>query len=158
LKKLLASTLVRFVFPMVLLALLVGFSGGSAFAKTPSNHHTKHITVPMHAVAPDGTTIGNCGAIEFYVDDDGGGNADFPMLVSSYYGAITALTYNWSWVNQSSGAGHSYGGTTSAPSGTWEIDPEIYTGTGFVTGSISATEITGGKTCDGSESDYNTIT
>ena len=165
----LTPALARLVFPLIGITLMVVLSSGTAFsASKPSQNHLKHVTVHMHVVksvtisrgdiTPQGTTPGNCGTIEFYVDDDGGGNADFWMLVSSDYGTMTSLTYSWSWHNWGIGNGQNYGRTLSNVPTPWYQDPTYHTGAGYVAGAISATDVTGGQTCYGSESDGNDIT
>jgi len=152
------STLVRLAFLVVLVAFAPGFSKEPTFAESFPNHHATRIIIPMYSVSPNGTTTGNCGEIEFYVDNDGNGDADFPMLVSSFYGPITSLTYSWSWFNWNTEKGQNYGDTIDPGSSRWEQDPEYHVGTGLVGGSISATDVTAGQECEGSESDSNTIT
>jgi hypothetical protein len=75
--------------------------GYTAFAtSTSSARHTTKITVPMKivrsakAAVPDGTTPGNCGNIEFYLQNDGNGQVDAEEYVDSFLGPITSLTYS----------------------------------------------------------------
>lgn len=160
----------QLILPLALISFLVVFTKENALAAGRlSKNHLHHVTVYMHVVTsvtksgnhitPNGTTNGNCGTIEFYVDDDGNGDASFWMLVSSNYGKMNSLTYHWAWQNFSTGGGYSYGQKTlinvSSP---WSQNPIVLTEAGYVTGSIVASDYTGGKTCAGSESDGNTIT
>lgn len=147
--------------------------GGKVFAAdVSSTHHFTKITVQMHivghatsanavtplSVSPQGTTEGDCGTIEFYVDDYGYGDAGFWILVSSTQGPILGLSYSVNWTNWSRSTNGSFGNSYGPVGNPWYIEPSVYTNTGFVTGSVSASDWVGLNWCQGYENDSATIT
>jgi|SRR5579883_704776 len=93
-------------------------------------------------VSPDGTVTGDCGTIEFYIDDDGG-TAEFVEYVDSSKGIIESLSYVVSWHNWATGSGSQFGSSFLFPSNPWENIDYKYTKAGFVTGSLTATDVVG---------------
>lgn len=78
--------------------------------------------------------------------------------VDTYSGLITQLTYSTYIVNQSTGKGTAFGNTIDPDAGAWSHEDEATTGSGYITGTFSAQDITTSYgTCYGTQSDSITI-
>ncbi len=115
----------------------------------------------MHVVSTDNIpgVPGNCGNINLAVYNGGNGDAVFESEVDSSKGAILSLTYTVQWDNYSKDIRNSFGNSLLFPGNPWTNSTEQYTQSGYVTGTLSVTDIVGfGTKCAGSASDYVTVT